>query len=634
MKYFKFGKSILSWIDLFYHNSELAVRQARNVTQVFCMEHGCKQGDPLSSYIFLFCVEILAARIRQNKNIIGITINEEEYKLSQFADDTSCFLDGSDSSLNETLNELAYFARISGLKINFDKTYVIWIGSKKYSTQSIKTKWKLNWGSNRFRMLGILFDTDLSEMDRLNYQYKLIKIKKLISSWQKRYITPIGRITVIKSILISQLNHLFLALPNPADSIILELERLIYSFLWQGQPRIKRKVISKDYQDGGLKMININAFISALKSTWIKRTILNDKSKLHNIVKMYIDLNQFGCCGALYAKRKIPTLTNLFWKDVLKAHVELQRTSVQTNYTIENLLSSSIYYNENIIIGSGTHFVKHWYHNGLNYINDMINIDGTFHTLQELNHTYNINMNFLQYLSITTSIKNLIRNTQNDEINIKLPLPLIPHSIEMYIMNKKGAKMMYSLLNTNNEKPTSQGLWNNKYKINNNEWEQIYNWPFAITNNVSLQWFQYRINHNILATNSYLHKIKVLSNSSCTFCKAYPETITHILWDCKVTQILINRFKDWFKENNIKSNMEEKTYIFGFSDENKPDMIQLIHLELKYYLYYCRCSKQIPNIETLKLRVQLLLKTNRGISIMKGKLDSFIKSIELFNFIL
>ena len=60
--------------------------------------------------------------IKNNKKIRGITVNDSEFKISQFADDTSIFLDGSDESLNNTLEELDKFAKISGLKINFDKT--------------------------------------------------------------------------------------------------------------------------------------------------------------------------------------------------------------------------------------------------------------------------------------------------------------------------------------------------------------------------------------------------------------------------------------------------------------------------------------------------------------------------------
>ena len=62
-------------------------------------------------------------------------------------------LDGSDTSLNAALSELAKFARYSGLNVNFDKTHVIWIGKKKYSSDTIKTKWKLVWGKFKFKLL-------------------------------------------------------------------------------------------------------------------------------------------------------------------------------------------------------------------------------------------------------------------------------------------------------------------------------------------------------------------------------------------------------------------------------------------------------------------------------------------------
>jgi hypothetical protein len=68
-------------------------------------------------------------------NIGGINVTRIEHKLSQFADDTSLILDGSEKSLNEALLELDWYAKISGLNINFTKTQVVWNGSKKYSNE-------------------------------------------------------------------------------------------------------------------------------------------------------------------------------------------------------------------------------------------------------------------------------------------------------------------------------------------------------------------------------------------------------------------------------------------------------------------------------------------------------------------
>ena len=146
--------------------------------------------------------------------------------LTQYADDTTVILDGSEESFNETLHELENYAKISGLKVNFLKTNVVWIGSKKYSTESIKTKWKSNLGVNRFRLLGITFDTDLDKMLTLNFSDKLSNIKTKINYWKRRNLTPLGKITVRKSLLLSSMNHLFIPLPNPNEKTIKEINDL------------------------------------------------------------------------------------------------------------------------------------------------------------------------------------------------------------------------------------------------------------------------------------------------------------------------------------------------------------------------------------------------------------------------
>ena len=82
---------------------------------------------------------------------------------------------------------------------------------------------------------------------------------------ERRHLTPLGKITVIKSLLIPCLNHLLLALLNPSEKLMKEINDILYTFLWEGTSSIKYSVIWKNYLDGGLKMINTNAFISALK---------------------------------------------------------------------------------------------------------------------------------------------------------------------------------------------------------------------------------------------------------------------------------------------------------------------------------------------------------------------------------
>ena len=77
---------------------------------------------------------------KNNEGINGIVVNDKEHVISQFADDTTLVLDGSQKSLISALETLEYYAQISVLRINNSKTKLIWIGSKKHSKEETQLR--------------------------------------------------------------------------------------------------------------------------------------------------------------------------------------------------------------------------------------------------------------------------------------------------------------------------------------------------------------------------------------------------------------------------------------------------------------------------------------------------------------
>ena len=61
-------------------------------SQLFEIKRGVRQGDPLSPYLFIIALEILNISIRENKEMIGIKVDNEEIKLNVFADDLTTFV--------------------------------------------------------------------------------------------------------------------------------------------------------------------------------------------------------------------------------------------------------------------------------------------------------------------------------------------------------------------------------------------------------------------------------------------------------------------------------------------------------------------------------------------------------------
>ena len=101
MDFYNFGASIKLWVKLFYEDAFSCVLVNGHLTNGFKIERGCRQGDPLSPYIFLLCAEILSILIRKNSNINGVTVENDQHKIIQYADDTIITLDGSKEDLQK-----------------------------------------------------------------------------------------------------------------------------------------------------------------------------------------------------------------------------------------------------------------------------------------------------------------------------------------------------------------------------------------------------------------------------------------------------------------------------------------------------------------------------------------------------
>ena len=174
---FNFGPDFLHWVKVFYKNIQSCILNNGMTSSFFALERGVRQGDPLSPYLFVVAVETLTIAIRQNSDIKGICIEEQETKLLQYADDTTAIL--ADTNSAKVLFELLdRFRSISGLKINCSKTEGIWIGSLKESKEEY---FGIKWPEIPIKALGVYFTYDQKLLKEKNFIERLDSIKKLIN---------------------------------------------------------------------------------------------------------------------------------------------------------------------------------------------------------------------------------------------------------------------------------------------------------------------------------------------------------------------------------------------------------------------------------------------------------------------
>jgi hypothetical protein len=155
---------------------------------------------------------------------------------------------------------------------------------------------------------------------------------------------------------------------------------------------------------GGLKMINLKAFIQGLKLTLVRRLFHSES----NWVKLYkysekIDFTELAYLGPVKASK------NKFWKEVFDYWNNLKELHLP-RYT-GDILSTSLWNNNSIKVGNSTVYYKNCAKRGIWTVNDLIDNQGNIMSFQDFQQTYNLRPMFLQFYGITLTVKKWLHYT-------------------------------------------------------------------------------------------------------------------------------------------------------------------------------------------------------------------------------
>ena len=603
-----FGESLINWVNIFYNNIESCILNNGWISNYFSPERGVRQGCPLSPYLFILSVEILADAIRKNTDITGISINNNQIKISQYADDTTLILNGSEKSLTTAIRIIEKFSKISGLRLNNEKTKALWIGSNAGKQIKLCPEQPFKWIQNKIKTLGVWLSINQEENIRLNYEEKLEKIKSCLNNWKLRRLTLLGKITVIKSLAASQLVYILAPLKTNQKAIE-EIDRLFYDFLWSGRgDKIKRNTMIRDYSEGGLKMLDIASFNKALKIVWIKKYL--DKEN-YSKWKIFVDLELQNKGGAIFLTGNLnkKDLDNYYvfndpfikeiieiWSDV---NYERQITSKQ------QLQSQSLWHNSLIRIANRPVCYKKWINKGITKVKQIMDTPTHFLTHSAFQIRYDINLCPIIYLGIVSSIKSLTRTLQlGNTTNTKKDGNLM----EEIINSPKPCKKVYKQIIAQKSLAAKETQFKWQTDISSLtedthiDWKEAYLLPFEVTKSTKLIEFQFKLLHKRLSTNSYLYKIKIKNSESCTFCKTQKEDITHLFWYCECAASLWYQIEIMIKQLNIVSNnfnLDIVTALGLRKNKSKGKFIlSFCFLVVRYHIWRCRANETIPTFKT------------------------------------
>ncbi|GFR92876.1 retrovirus-related Pol polyprotein from type-1 retrotransposable element R2 [Elysia marginata] len=487
LEQFNFGPKFQKYIKTILTNTQSTIKNGGWFSNIFKTERGIRQGCAVSPLIFILVVELLAIKLRQNNKIKGMLEEDSirgSIKVLQYADDMSLLLK-NDDSLGHALKDIEEFTGISGLKLNINKSIGMRVGSSKNNPPGDQGIKRINNNEN-IKILGIYFNASQeSSTIEENWKPQVEKIKILIKRWSKRDLSLYGKVVIAKSLLLSKLNYVIQSLAIPDDQVK-EIDRIIFKFLWQKKhsnkkafEKIKRTVLCKHTQEGGLGMISVRHQQDTFKIQWILNIIKQDQHNslpykiVNNLCKGLQDFHYaLKSTVGTQESGEIESVKSKFWKSCIQTWLDAKVNKSQLE-NIEELGTQPLLNNTKIRYKDKPIWLNKWIKNNVMYLYQMFHA-GRWKTLEEIKQAVLSYPGIrVDYFAITHAVK------MEDKIRLSHYLDQNPHVPAEWersskkvgehfhlIMKLKNKELRKLILENETTTLSCEELWRRKYGTN------------------------------------------------------------------------------------------------------------------------------------------------------------------------
>src|SRR6266516_722088 len=226
LKAFGFSSSFYNIIQELYSDQLASVSDGRNISTLFKLGRGVRQGDPLSPLLYILTLEPFLNLV--DRRIHGIKLSKISFKTKAYADDTTIGLSHNDwHPLNQAIS---LYQKASNAKINFNKSVLLPLNqAAKNSHFNSPISFKKAKDDEIIRSLGFsIRNGHFDYKDTWNYILK--KMEKTVAKLEQRSLSIRGRVLVAKSLILSQMWY-YIPIVPPNRKTKLTIYRLIQRFI-------------------------------------------------------------------------------------------------------------------------------------------------------------------------------------------------------------------------------------------------------------------------------------------------------------------------------------------------------------------------------------------------------------------
>lgn len=296
MALMRFPKVFVAWIYNCISTPSFSISHNGFNSGYFNSKQGIRQGDPISSYIFILVMEVLNVLLNKNfeqkKILFHSKCKSPQITSLLFADDILLFTKPDQSSLENIKTTLHNFYLMTGLELNLSKSHMITSGISSAHERHLMSLSGLQPMNNNMCYLGLPLCS--SRITTANCLPLYDKICSTMNCWANRFLSQAGRLVLIKSVISSMMVYWSMTFILPIKLINM-IRNAMLRFFWTGSIH-SRKIIPCSFglmelpkNKGGLGILNLqtwnraaissllNALLSDADTLWVQWT------KTHNL---------------------------------------------------------------------------------------------------------------------------------------------------------------------------------------------------------------------------------------------------------------------------------------------------------------------------------------------------------------
>ncbi|XP_019451747.1 PREDICTED: uncharacterized protein LOC109353840 [Lupinus angustifolius] len=275
---FGFNSKFTDWIMIILHSTKLSINVNGQSVGFFSCRRGVRQGDHLSPLLFCLVEDVL------NRGISKLVLEGQLCPISGpanlctpshvlYADDILIFCNGNKRNLMALKKLVIDYAQASGQHISISKCRFYSTTASPRKILALSSTLGFSHGRLPFNYLGVpLFK---GKPRKIHLQAIADRIILKLATWKGSLLSIMGRVELVKSIILSMLTYSFHIYSWPSN-LIQNLDKCIRNFIWSGDTST-RKIATMSWHkvcsptnSGGLGLRSIKAMNQAalIKLSW------------------------------------------------------------------------------------------------------------------------------------------------------------------------------------------------------------------------------------------------------------------------------------------------------------------------------------------------------------------------------